>query len=146
MFAKIFTLLPLALSAFAAPTEPSTNSSVALIPYNKTVHGADGGIAPLIDSDGRALIRFCSDANGRGQCLSWKQKGHCWDFRDENLKPWNDAISSVYPANDEGVIWTLWENYNCGGQGLDVWGNVDDLRFAAINFNDKTSAFSWRLR
>lgn len=138
---SLIALLPLALSAAAAPAgtpdsdaQPK-NSGITPAPYNETDIVLLEGATTTGLVDGRAHITFCSDANGRGQCLTWQQKNHCCespslflaplnlaaahsdslrekkigDFRDDTLKPWNDAISSVYVNNQEGVIWTLWQ-------------------------------------
>jgi hypothetical protein len=60
---------------------------------------------------------------------------------------WFGPCGSEYRLPDEETAADLYFRHNdCKGKGLDVWGNVDDLRNAAIDFNDKTSAFSWRLR
>ena len=147
---SILSVLPLAVSVLTAPAleapAPGTlvfNTSIAA-PYDASAYALEDR-AVAIDGEGRSRIIFCNDADRKGQCLNWGQKGHCWDFKDKNLAPWNDAISSVYPQ-EQGVVWTLWEHYDCKGQGLDVWGDVSNLKNAAIDFNDKTSAFSWRLR
>ncbi|KAK4451184.1 hypothetical protein QBC34DRAFT_58845 [Podospora aff. communis PSN243] len=149
---SIISILPFAAAVLAVPAPaPALAALPDNLVFNTSIatHTFDASAvenrAVAIDNEGRSRIIFCNDANRQGQCLNWGQKGHCWDFRDKQLAPWNDAISSVYPQ-ESGVVWTLWEHYDCKGQGLDVWGNVDNLRNAAIDFNDKTSAFSWRLR
>ena len=53
-------------------------------------------------------ITACSGSHRSGQCINWGQQGHCWDFRDPQLSPYNDALSSVYPQ-EQGIEWTLWE-------------------------------------
>ncbi|KAK3387344.1 hypothetical protein B0H63DRAFT_521403 [Podospora didyma] len=149
----LLTIIPFLASALAAPQPevfplPAAPGTFAKFPAPfapRLVNSSDYDFASLDtrqDENGRFRIVICSGSHGSGQCLNWGQKGHCWDFNDDNLKAYNDAVSSVYPQQ-QGVAWTLWEHTKCKGAGLEVYGAVENL--ADYGFNDKTSAFTWRL-
>ncbi|KAK0710644.1 hypothetical protein B0H67DRAFT_646084 [Lasiosphaeris hirsuta] len=141
---SIISALPFALFAFAAPAPPPASSVIT----NATANDADdiglSGKSVAIGGDGRSRIIFYNDSKRGGQGLDWGQQGHCWDFKDSSLAPFNDAISSIYPQ-DDGVVWTLWADYKCKGSSIQVTKpGIDDL--ATVGFNDRISAFSWVLR
>lgn len=69
---SLLALLPLALSATAAPS-PALDIAYA----NDTDVDAASRRAVAIDGDGRSRIIICNDARRGGQCLNWGQKGHC---------------------------------------------------------------------
>ncbi|KAK1830200.1 hypothetical protein QBC39DRAFT_331744 [Podospora conica] len=135
---SLLALLPLALSAMAAPSPTTFEMAYA----NDTSEVARRAVA--IDGDGRSRIIICNDSNRGGQCLNWGQKGHCWDFRDDNLRPFNDAVSSVYPQ-EQGVVWVLYQDIDCKGASMTVVApGIDNLK--DYGFNDRISSFSWYLR
>ncbi|KAK0753701.1 hypothetical protein B0T18DRAFT_484368 [Schizothecium vesticola] len=137
---SLLAILPLALSAMAAPSPAPFEMAYA----NDTDVEAASRRAVAIDENGRNRIIICNDARRGGQCLNWGQKGHCWDFRDSNLAPYNDAVSSVYPQ-EAGVVWVLYQDYDCKGATLQVTSpGIDNL--ADVGFNDRVSSFSWFLR
>ncbi|WYZ43497.1 hypothetical protein EsH8_VI_001196 [Colletotrichum jinshuiense] len=141
---KLMALLPLLLQASASPlanTASAANTTDVGIPLAQ-----DGASTSRIDDQGRSRILLCSDANKSGTCINWGQKDHCWSFDDPALKIYNDAISSIYPLEGNGVTWTFWENYGCKGRALDgiVAPGINNLQ--DFNFNDIGSSLSWRLR
>lgn len=71
---SLLALLPLALSAMAAPS-PAPAFDIAYA--NDTDVGAASRRAVAIDENGRNRIIICNDARRGGQCLNWGQKGHC---------------------------------------------------------------------
>ncbi|KAF2003953.1 hypothetical protein P154DRAFT_560809 [Amniculicola lignicola CBS 123094] len=107
--------------------------------------------------DDHTRASFCTDASRGGRCFNSfgllpQQPGqglHCWDLTDgsptfPDLQDFQDSISSFYPEED-GAVWTLWENFGCGGATADIsFPGVDDL--STIGFNDKASSLSVRFR
>jgi hypothetical protein len=81
---SIIAILPFAASVLAAPAPaPALAALPENLVFNTSVatHTYDGNAienrAVAIDSEGRSRIVFCNDANRKGQCLNWGQKGHC---------------------------------------------------------------------
>jgi hypothetical protein len=103
-------------------------------PVNGTVQGipsfqdTDSSFEPKIDDQGRSRVLLCSNSKRQGTCINWGQKDHCCELReievlgylmtnnlilgsfdDPNLKIYNDAVSSIYPLEGNGVEWSFWE-------------------------------------
>jgi hypothetical protein len=70
---SLLAILPLALSAMAAPSPAPFEMAYA----NDTDIDAASRRAVAIDENGRNRIIICNDARRGGQCLNWGQKGHC---------------------------------------------------------------------
>ncbi|KAK1765458.1 hypothetical protein QBC33DRAFT_560824 [Phialemonium atrogriseum] len=102
--------------------------------------------APAPDTaadDPQSTILLCADTNHGGSCINWSQKSHCWDFQDPALNPFNDQVSSAYPATPN-IAWVLHADYNCGGAQVTITApGADDLN--SLGFNDKVSALSWHV-
>lgn len=86
--------------------------------------------APAPDTaadDPQSTILLCTDTNHGGSCINWSQKSHCCeysrfndanacmvkltmakpgDFQDPALNPFNDQVSSAYPATPN-IAWVL---------------------------------------
>ncbi|TFK42095.1 hypothetical protein BDQ12DRAFT_720102 [Crucibulum laeve] len=142
----MFSLFKLTLVAVVAAAcvsaavvhDTQSSSDAADAQMKRVFEHNDGQKIPASSSAGSAVITanllICEHADMHGRCRTFTYtNGTCYNLPSD----FNDVISSVAPQGD-GHNCTLWEDYNCTGQNV----NVNRYMPALDNFNDRASSFS----